>query len=85
VPDGSGADPTGPIAGRLAVESALGRLSPGQRAVVVLRYWSNLSELEIADALGIAPGTVKSRLSRALSRLAADGDLAELEDPRRMP
>lgn len=40
-----------------------------QRAVVVLRYHADLSEREIADALGCRPGTVKSLASRALSRL----------------
>lgn len=40
-----------------------------QRAVVVLRYHLGLSELEIAEALGCRPGTVKSLASRALARL----------------
>ena len=69
------------VAGIDAVERALGRLVAGQREVVVLRYWSHLSEQQIAEALGIAPGTVKSRLSRALDRLASDIDITAL-DPR---
>jgi RNA polymerase sigma-70 factor (sigma-E family) len=40
-----------------------------QRAVIVLRYHLDLSEVEIADALGCRPGTVKSLASRALARL----------------
>ena len=41
-----------------------------QRAVVMLRYWGDLSEAEIADELGCKPGTVKSLASRARERLA---------------
>ncbi|MFF4186249.1 SigE family RNA polymerase sigma factor [Streptomyces sp. NPDC001691] len=41
-------------------------LAPKQRAVVVLRYWAELSTQETAEALGISPGTVKSTLHRAL-------------------
>jgi len=48
---------------------ALHRLAPRQREVLVLRYWSGLSEAEIAEALGISRGTVKSTASRALSHL----------------
>lgn len=45
-------------------------LPPRQREVVVLRYWSGLSEREIAETMGVSPGTVKSAASRALARLA---------------
>jgi RNA polymerase sigma factor (sigma-70 family) len=44
-------------------------LPPRQRAVIVLRYYEGLSELEISEALRCAPGTVKSLASRALDRL----------------
>lgn len=51
------------------VMAALARLAPRQREVVVLRYWSELSEAEIADTLGISRGAVKSTASRALDAL----------------
>jgi RNA polymerase sigma factor (sigma-70 family) len=52
-----------------AVRSALAALPPRYRDVVACRYLLDLSEDETARVLGIAPGTVKSRLSRALDRL----------------
>jgi len=51
------------------VLAALGTLPSRQREVLVLRYWSDLSEAQIADALGISRGTVKSTASRALAAL----------------
>ncbi|WP_460468557.1 RNA polymerase sigma factor [Calidifontibacter terrae] len=53
------------------VLAALDTLPPRQREVLVLRYWSDLSEAQIADALGISRGTVKSQASRAIAALAA--------------
>jgi RNA polymerase sigma-70 factor, ECF subfamily len=44
-------------------------LRPNARAVVVLRYWADLSDDQIADTLHIPVGTVKSTLSRTLERL----------------
>ncbi|MEU8033592.1 SigE family RNA polymerase sigma factor, partial [Streptomyces sp. NPDC049099] len=44
-------------------------LAPQQRSVVVLRHWEQMSTEETAVALGMAPGTVKSTLHRALARL----------------
>ena len=57
------------VADRLLLEAALARLPVRQRAAVVLRYWHDLPEREIAGILGCAPGTVKSLLSRALETL----------------
>jgi RNA polymerase sigma factor (sigma-70 family) len=48
------------------VLTALRKLSQRQREVVVLRYWADLSEAEIAETLGISRGAVKSTASRAL-------------------
>jgi len=55
--------------------SALATLPPRQRAVLVLRYYEDLSEHQIADALGCRPGTVKSQASAALSSLRSRLDL----------
>ena len=55
---------------------AVQALPPRQRAVIVLRYWSDLSERDIAAALGCRPGTVKSLASAAMATLrkvTADG------------
>jgi RNA polymerase sigma-70 factor (sigma-E family) len=57
------------IADRDRLTKALLRLPYGQRAVIVLRFWHQLSEQETADALGNSVGTVKSQASRALGRL----------------
>ena len=51
------------------VIEALHQLAPRQREVLVLRYWSNLTEAEIAQTLDISQGTVKSTASRALVAL----------------
>jgi RNA polymerase sigma-70 factor (sigma-E family) len=59
---------------------ALARLPYQQRAVVVLRYYEQLSERETAEALHCSVGTVKSRGSRALEALRAGGSL---RDPAR--
>ena len=54
---------------RQAVWAALGRLPPAQRAMIVLCYYLNLSEAEMADELACPPGTVKWRLYAARKRL----------------
>jgi RNA polymerase sigma-70 factor (sigma-E family) len=55
-----------------AVMRALRRLPQRQREVLVLRYYADLSEAEIADAIGISRGAVKSHASRAMAALRAD-------------
>ena len=53
------------------VLAAIGRLPDRQREVIVLRYWSGLTEAEIAAALGISVGAVKSSTSRGRAAVAA--------------
>ena len=48
---------------------ALDRLSPRQRTAIVLRFYEQMSEREIAEAMGVRPGTVKSLVSRGLADL----------------
>jgi len=76
VEDRAAGDPSGsPEASALAGErrelvlTALRRLREEDRLVIAYRYFLELSEAEMAEALDVAPGTVKSRLSRALGRL----------------
>ncbi|PPA61927.1 SigE family RNA polymerase sigma factor [Micromonospora chalcea] len=62
-------DRDGDPALRLTVRAALDRLPPRQRAVVVLRYFEDLTEVATAEALGVTVGTVKSQCHDALRRL----------------
>ena len=71
-------DPASAAELRPTVLAALGTLTPRQRAIVVLRYFEDLSQDEVAALLGISPGTVKSTASLAVSRLRADAGLAAL-------
>jgi RNA polymerase sigma-70 factor (sigma-E family) len=62
-------DPHVSVEDRLDLFPLLAALPRQQRAVVVLRYYEDLSEREIADALGCSPGSVKRHASRALAAL----------------
>jgi RNA polymerase sigma-70 factor (sigma-E family) len=63
---------------RLLVRRALAALTPRQRAVVVLRYFEDLSERDTAEVLGVSVGTIKSQTHLALRRLReAAPELAE--------
>lgn len=53
------------------VANALARLSPRQRACVVLRFYEDLPVRDIADQLGCSEGSVKRHLSDAMKRMAA--------------
>lgn len=59
--------------------AALAELPRGQRAVVVLRYFEDLTEQQTADVLGVSVGTVKSQCSRALTALRSSPRLRSEE------
>ncbi len=59
------------VDGQLDLWRLVSALPPRQRAVVVLRYYEDMTEAEIASTLGIARGTVKSQAADGLRRLAA--------------
>jgi RNA polymerase sigma-70 factor (sigma-E family) len=62
-------DRTAQVADRDVLVRALAALAPKQRAVLVMRYWEDLPDAEIAAASNCTVGTVRSQASRALSRL----------------
>jgi len=70
------ADPAEQQMLRDAMWRAIGRLPDRQRAMVVLRYYEDLSEAQTAEVLGVSVGTVKSAVSRALGKLREDPELA---------
>ena len=76
LPDRGDPAATAPVDDRDALWRALGALPRRQRAVVVLRYYEDLTEAETAIALGISTGTVKSQAAKALATLRRDADLA---------
>ena len=76
-PDRPGVDPYGAVDDRSAIWQLLGRLPARQRAVVVLRYYEDLSEAQAAELLGCSVGTVKSQASKALAKLRIDPLLQE--------
>ncbi|HEY3506598.1 MAG TPA: SigE family RNA polymerase sigma factor [Actinocatenispora sp.] len=65
----TGEDTAESVVRRELFVAALGRLTPRQRAVIVLRFYEDLSEAATAALLGCAVGTVKSRTHHALNRL----------------
>jgi RNA polymerase sigma-70 factor (ECF subfamily) len=65
-------DPAGPQASRADLAAALATLPHDQREVVLMRFLDDMSLEDIAGALSVPPGTVKSRLHRALATLRHD-------------
>jgi RNA polymerase sigma-70 factor (sigma-E family) len=58
-----------------ALRRAVDRLPQRMRAAVMLRYFDDMTEAEVAEALGVSLGTVKSTVSRAVAKLRIDADL----------
>ena len=82
MPERTVVSPLESVADREMVWKALQTLPPRQRAAVVLRFYEDLSEAQTAEALDCRPGTVKSQVSAALSKLRELlGDHVELLSP----
>ncbi|WP_114423846.1 SigE family RNA polymerase sigma factor [Nocardioides houyundeii] len=81
VPDPGTPDPSNGVDDSHDLWLALGGLPRRQRAVVVLRFFDDLSVAETADLLGCSTGTVKSQTSKALVKLRIDPALATDTDP----
>lgn len=75
VPEARVPDATRHVDQRDALLRALAKLPARQRAVVVLRYWDDLSEAEVARILGCSIGTVKSQAVKGLAKLRVDPGL----------
>jgi RNA polymerase sigma-70 factor (sigma-E family) len=66
---------------RVTLLAALMSLPTGQRSVVVLRFWLDMTEAQVAETLGCSVGTVKTQGSRGLARLRACAGLGEEVGP----
>ncbi|EIV95621.1 SigE family RNA polymerase sigma factor [Frankia sp. QA3] len=80
-----GADPADRLAAHEALIRALRALPPRQRAVLVLRYFDDLPEADVAAALGCTVGTVRSQASRGLAKLRDSHQLRGFAPPGRAP
>ena len=83
LPEITTSDATGTVEDRRALVAAVRGLPPRQRAAVVLRYFVDLSDEEIAESLGCSVATVRSQISRALStmRVSSLGDAIAMKEP----
>ena len=81
LPEPSGAAPSGPdVATNTDLWDAVGRLPKRQRAVIVLRFYEDLSEAATAELLGISAGTIKSQTAKALAKLRIDPSVLDRPD-----
>ncbi|GAA2049750.1 SigE family RNA polymerase sigma factor [Catenulispora yoronensis] len=78
--DGAAPDVYPHVDEHVAVISALRELPPRMRTVLVLRYFDDLTETQVAEMLGIAVGTVKSQAARGLAKLRESMDRSEQEE-----
>jgi RNA polymerase sigma-70 factor (sigma-E family) len=76
IPDSPAADATGDSDLRDVVQRAVDRLPRQMRAAVMLRYYDDMTEPEVAAALGVSVGTVKSTVARAVAKLREDSELS---------
>ena len=75
IPERAVADHAGDSELQDALRRAIERLPRRMRAAVVLRYYEDMTEAEIANVLGVSQGTVKSTVSRAVAKLRIDAEL----------
>ena len=75
IPDQPAADALGTSELHDTLQRAIDRLPQRMRAAVLLRYFEDMTEAEVADVLGVSQGTVKSTVSRAVAKLRTDSDL----------
>ncbi|MEU8081626.1 SigE family RNA polymerase sigma factor [Catellatospora citrea] len=81
LPERAGSPPQAAVDERDRVWRALARLPRQQRVVLVLRYFEDLSEAEIAQTLSISPGSVKTHAAKGLAKLRLDPSLRVLPAP----
>ena len=79
LPEAPLADPAAAAGQRSDLIVALRGLPPRQRAVIVLRYWADLSDAQVAALLGCSEGTVRSQAWRALAKLRVSPALVDGE------
>jgi RNA polymerase sigma-70 factor (sigma-E family) len=75
IPDRAVVDPTVNSDLQETMRRAIDRLPERMRAAVMLRYYEDMTEAEVAEVLGVSLGTVKSTVSRAVAKLRIDAEL----------